>query len=62
MREEEDVIVMEVQTTQTQTGSDVLGSLTWIGRRLDLRDFLFGEGSLEEVDLLIRVSEEGGLS
>lgn len=59
---EEDVIVMEDQTPRTQTGSGVLGSLTWVGWRSDLRHFLFGEDSLKEVDLLLWVSEEAGLS
>lgn len=61
-RREEDVIVVVAQSPQTQAGSGVLGSLTRLGARSDLRDLLLGEGSLEEVDLLFWVSEEAGLS
>lgn len=43
-------------------GGGGLGSLTWVGESFDLHDFLFGEGGLKEVDLLIWVGEGGGLS
>lgn len=50
------------RTPTTEAGSAVLGTLTWARYRPERHDFLFGDDRLKEVDLLIWVTEEGGLS